>query len=208
MCWISLNVAWLGNKIGDFSFYHYRINHDLTSAQNTNSTGIRLEGDIKPDQFKYSWVAEIATQSDGADNPVSYRANYHLLEGRLGYQRFGVRAGQEQLGADHGTGFSTPLATLHSFQGFTDQFLQTPANGITDNYLSLEALPDRAKIAVSYHQFRPVKVGGDHGEEWSLLITYPFTDYFQVLFKYAEFSGSDFANPDTRKYWLQFNFDY
>jgi hypothetical protein len=27
-------------------------------------------------------------------------------------------------------GFSTPLATLHKFQGWVDKFLTTPANGI------------------------------------------------------------------------------
>ena len=34
-------------------------------------------------------------------------------------------------------GFTTPLATLHKFQGFADKFLTTPANGIRDTYIEL-----------------------------------------------------------------------
>ena len=42
--------------------------------------------------------------------------------------------GIEYLEGNGTIGFSTPLATLHKFQGFADVFLTTPASGITDAY--------------------------------------------------------------------------
>ena len=36
-------------------------------------------------------------------------------------------------------GFTTPLATLHKFQGWADKFLATPVNGIEDEYVNLSA---------------------------------------------------------------------
>ena len=46
------------------------------------------------------------------------------------------------LGGDNGSGnraFQTPLATKHAFQGWADQFLTTPADGIEDAYLGVTA---------------------------------------------------------------------
>jgi hypothetical protein len=38
-----------------------------------------------------------------------------------------VKVGYELLGSDNGEyGFATPLATLHKFNGWADQFLGTP----------------------------------------------------------------------------------
>jgi hypothetical protein len=33
-------------------------------------------------------------------------------------------------------GFTTPLATLHKFQGWADKFLTTPVNGLADLYVN------------------------------------------------------------------------
>ncbi len=48
--------------------------------------------------------------------------------------------GYELLGSDDGVAaFQTPLATLHKFNGFADQFLVTPAGGLQDIYFYAKA---------------------------------------------------------------------
>ena len=58
-----------------------------------------------------------------------------LLEGGLTFREVRLwRSGYELLGSDGVTvAFSTPLATLHAFEGWADKFLATPAAGITDS---------------------------------------------------------------------------
>ncbi|MFT5806450.1 MAG: hypothetical protein ACI9LG_000713 [Moritella dasanensis] len=44
------------------------------------------------------------------------------------------------MGSDSGDyGFATPLATLHKFNGWSDQFLNTPTQGLADLYLSVSS---------------------------------------------------------------------
>ena len=56
-------------------------------------------------------------------------------------------------------GFTTPLATLHKFQGWADKFLTTPANGLEDLYatasVTLKGVGalDTLGFIVSYHDY-------------------------------------------------------
>lgn len=45
-----------------------------------------------------------------------------------------VLTGYELLGSDNGVGFSTPLATKHKFNRWSDKFLDTPGEGLQDVY--------------------------------------------------------------------------
>ena len=45
--------------------------------------------------------------------------------------------GIEILANDKETSFATPLATLHKFNGFADQFLATPSQGLEDKFLKI-----------------------------------------------------------------------
>ena len=63
-------------------------------------------------------------------------------------------------------GFTTPLATLHKFQGWADKFLTTPPNGIEDMYVNaivnlkgVGAL-DTLALLLSYHDY---DARADHG---------------------------------------------
>ena len=58
-----------------------------------------------------------------------------------------------------GKGFTTPLATLHKFQGWADKFLTTPPNGIEDLYATASVnlkgvgVLDTLGFIVSYHDY-------------------------------------------------------
>ena len=54
------------------------------------------------------------------------------IEPGIAYDRIKLKLGFEVLEGDGTTAFQTPLATLHAFQGWADQFLVTPGAGVDD----------------------------------------------------------------------------
>ena len=101
------------------------------------------------------YAAEFATQTaEAGDGSSEADADYMLAELGVGFSGVTIKAGYELLGSDDGKyGFSTPLATLHKFNGFADQFLTTPNEGLQDTYLSISGKVAGLKLAATYHDF-------------------------------------------------------
>src|SRR5690606_11968653 len=116
-----------------------------------------------------NWIASYATQSDYADNPNRFSANYYLLEGGATFGRFGLRAGYEVLGGDSrpNRAFQTPLATLHAFNGWADKFLTTPAGGIEDLYVGGSASVGPVALQLVWHDYQAEAIDMDYGSEWN-----------------------------------------
>jgi hypothetical protein len=66
------------------------------------------------------------------------------------------------------------LATLHKFQGFSDQFLTTPKEGLKDIYISAKTKVSGIKLAAVYHDFSSKTNNVDFGTEINLVAIYPF----------------------------------
>ena len=67
----------------------------------------------------------------------SHTARYYHGQFGGGLDGFELDADYEVLGSDGGRkGFATPLATLHLWDGWVNEFLTTPANGLRDFYVS------------------------------------------------------------------------
>ncbi|MEC8428021.1 MAG: hypothetical protein VXZ35_06310, partial [Pseudomonadota bacterium] len=116
--------------------------------------------------------------------------------------------GYESLGSDDGDyGFSTPLATAHKFQGWADQFLGTPNQGINDLYFSVGTKVAGVKVLAVYHDFvadEDNAAGDDDlGSEFGFLVAKKFGNYGLSL-KYAAYSEGDdsFNKSDVDKLWL------
>ena len=71
-------------------------------------------------------------------------------------------------------GFSTPLATLHKFDGWADKFLTTPPNGLERRYVTLGyttkgvGVLDTLSANAVYHQFHSNRLRIDYGSEVDL----------------------------------------
>ncbi|MHA6288155.1 hypothetical protein [Maricaulis sp. CAU 1757] len=136
----------------------------------------------------------------------------------LGYQAFGASlargnltfvGGVEILEGAGGTGFATPLATLHAFQGWADVFLSTPASGLRDASLGLKgggihlidgAAP--ASWAVIYHDFDSDNGRLSYGSELDAVFRLPVNDWLTVEAKAALFNGDRNGPADRTKFWL------
>jgi hypothetical protein len=89
--------------------------------------GLRFSGQ----SHGLGYQTEYATQERELGNGNEADADYLLLEGSVDLAGATFKLGFENLQSDDGEfGFSTPLATGHKFQGWTDQFLLTPNEGI------------------------------------------------------------------------------
>ncbi len=203
-----LNAKYSGLEAGTLTGYAYLIDNEDAAAYSTDTYGLRFAG--KTGSFGYA--LEYATQSDAADNPNNYDADYVLAEGSFKVGDVTLKGGYELLGADGADGqFITPLATLHKFQGWNDKFLGggtgNIAGGIEDVYVSASTKLAGVKLSVVYHQLESddSKVSGmnDLGSEFGFVVAKKFGPVGLSL-KYSDYSADDFGS-DTDKLWLTAN---
>ena len=211
-----LNVQYVVRPELTVTAYHYLLGLDnlaLTGAGplgtlSSRTSGVRLSGALAG----VSYALEYARQSDYADNPQELDSDYWLAE--LGYTVRGVllKAGYEVLGGDAGPGnraFQTPLATKHAFQGWADQFLTTPADGVRDAYFGASTALLGGTLQAWHHDFRADQGSSQYGEELDLAYgrAIPGIKGLTGLVKYARYDADDFA-VDTDKLWLQLQYTY
>jgi hypothetical protein len=132
------NLAYDVADYGKLTSYAYLLDLDRSRALSTATYGLQFGGTHSLNGgFALRYVGGYARQTGYADNPLSLALDYWHLEGGVDYEDWSLTGGSETLGGNGVAGFSTPLATLHAFQGDADIFLTTPARGIADRYAKL-----------------------------------------------------------------------
>jgi len=202
---IALNDDW------SVTPYYYHIDNKDVAAFSTATAGVRLSGNIVAGEGKIVLLAEFATQSDIANNPVSYDADYGHLNGMWTLEN-GLSLGlaYETLGGGTAPGmmFRTPLATLHAFQGWADMFLTTPTAGIDDVFATVKYKVGGWNLTGVYHDFSSEVGSADYGTEFDLSAGTKISKNYGVLFKGAFFSSDSVSYPDTNKFWIMFTANY
>jgi hypothetical protein len=203
---IALNDSW------SVTPYYYHIDNKDVAAFSTATAGARLAGNIKAGEDKIALVAEFATQSDIANNPVSYDADYAHLSGMwLMTNGLSLGLAYESLGGDSTTDdamFRTPLATLHAFQGWADMFLTTPDAGIDDVFATVKYKVGDWSLVGVFHDFSSETGDIDYGTEFDVSAGTKLSKNYGILFKGAFFSGDTATYPDTNKFWIMFTANY
>ena len=203
-----LNVSFK-SKLGKLTGYAYLLETDDNTQNSVDTYGISFAGARKADDYKLLYRLEFATQSTphSTDHMApDFSANYWLLEGGVAYTDVSVKLGIETLGSDNGNyGFSTPLATLHKFNGWADIFLATPKGGLQDTYLRLNGKALGGKYHIGYHNFTAddgsMMGVDDYGSELDLQYTKAFMKNYSFGIKYSTFSADGLA-VDTDKFWV------
>jgi len=204
---IALNDSW------SVTPYYYYIDDQDISSFSTGTAGVRLTGGLKAGDSKVNVVAEFATQSDVANNPVSYDAQYFNVGGTWVMDN-GLSLGlaYESLGGDASVAnamFRTPLATLHAFQGWADKFLATPSEGINDLYATVKYKAGNWNLTGVYHDFSSEAGSGNYGTEFDLSAGTKISENYGILFKGAFFSADSASSyADTTKFWIMFTANY
>lgn len=201
-------------KLGKLTGYGLLLDFENAAALSSATWGVRYEnafplgGDVK-----LLAAGEYASQRDYGANPFDYREDYIHGEGGLAYQGFAVKGGYESLGGDGVIGFSTPLATLHKFQGFADVFLATPAVGVEDIYGTASyAVKDGPfgagwKFFATYHEFESELGSADFGNEIDFGLAVDFAKHWSVEAKAAIYDGAG-GFADRNLAWFSLRFQY
>ncbi len=192
----KLNADW--SVVG----YAYLIDNDDAASFSTNTLGARLQGKFALGDGQAAVLADVARQSDAANAPASFDADYIRLQGTWGKDALSLGIGYESLGSDNGQGFRTPLATLHAFNGWADQFLATPATGLEDLYFKASYGIDAWNLQFVYHDFSAESGGGDYGSEIDLSAARTLGGRYTLLLKLAAFNADSTSYTDTTKAWL------
>ncbi|MFT5605355.1 MAG: hypothetical protein ACI9G5_002325 [Paracoccaceae bacterium] len=132
-------------------------------------------------------------------------AEYMLAEGGLAVAGLTAKLTYESLGSDNGAyGFSTPLATLHKFNGWADVFLNTPAVGLVDTYATLSGPLVGGSLSIMYHKFvadEKTATRDELGSELDISYAKKFGKNYSAGIKYASFSAADLV-VDADKMWV------
>jgi len=234
----SLNTYWEFGKWPLILDVNYKVSNLLkikvfsyliTDIHNTY--GIKLSGKYKFNYLNANYIFEYTKQTDPYKidnlkikpdidtNYYRFGLNTNIQKWIIGleYTHFGDKNGKDK-------GFSTPLATLHAFDGWSDTLLQGGANGfdyglneykLTIGYKNVKY----GKFLVSYLIFKSYKsqpTGRNIGTEIDLLYTKNLTKRLSLLLKSAFYDGNNGyftggslkGQNDVNKFWAQLDFKY
>lgn len=187
---------------GTITGYGYLLEVDNGTDNALDTFGVRFAG--KASGFGYTLEAATQTNETGG---MEYDTTYLLAEASKVFEGIKVTAGYELLGSDNGVGFATPLATLHKFNGWADQFLGTPGVGLADLYIGAAGKAAGGKWAVTFHSYsadESTAAVDDLGSEINALYATKIAGKYPLGVKVASYSAGDDAagKVDTTKLWI------
>ncbi len=197
---------------GKLTGFQYSLDIDEAPALSTRTAGLRFAGSTAVADLDLTYLVGIARQADAGANPASFSETYYVAEGGVGLARLEAEIGYELLGGNGTSAVTTPLATLHAFQGWADRFLATPARGLADGYAKLgygfgAAGPfTRLDLTAVYHAFSTDAGSADLGNETDLSLV-ARTERLALTLKYASFDG-DAPLADADKAWLSLEYSW
>lgn len=195
-----IHARYEGSELGKLTAYGYLLELPETESNSQQTYGIRFQGRREFSGRKLLYMAEYAKQDayKGGDDGID--ADYwHLLLG-LAAKGISGKLGYEVLGADDYSGFETPFATKHLFNGLADLFLNTPKEGLRDACFSLGGKVAGVGLQGVYHDFQADEGGANYGRELDLSATWAFREYKLGLI-YANYDADEYA-VDTEKFWV------
>lgn len=204
--------AALDAGFGTLTGFAYLIEVQEAPVHSSRTYGLRFAGKRQLEAMAVQYALSYATQKQGHGNPIRYSADYYLADISLQYACATLGAAYEVLGGNGVKGFATPFASLHNFQGWTDQFLNTPPDGVADlsvkaGYSWRNVGPFSAVDALAvYHDFQAAHVGAAYGSEIGFMVKAVWKT-LSFLVKYADYDAKTFV-PDTRKIWFEMTYDF
>jgi Alginate export len=190
---------------------------NLTAARNasTDTIGARVSGKVWLGLIGVSYGLTHAEQKDAGANPVNLDLGFTSAEVIGAFDIYTVRLGYEVAEGNGVRNFSTPLGTVHAFQGWSDAFdINSPTavpNGVEDLNLTVNLRPRWRKdkffnldFTFRYHDFQTQRTGVAIGTELNAQFTAAFTPQLSMIVKGAKFDGTDLPGSfaDRTKIWV------
>lgn len=217
-----LNATWSPAEALRLQGFVYALDFQNSAANSSITKGVKASGKTWAGLYQLAYNLTYAMQSDYRRNTAAYDLDYWSADVAGTFDIYTLKAGYESLEGNGARGFTTPLATVHAFQGWSDAFVQAAGgnkgfvDGIEDFNLTFNAKPRfrmaylfNADLIVRYHDFNDQKTGADLGHEWNLQAQAAVTPKLSVALKYADFEreatvplGTAVPPPSRTKVWL------
>ncbi len=206
-----LNFTYKFGKFSTLTGYAYWLADYDESINSSQTYGVRLHGAPRlKNDISLSYDVAYSNQSNYENNPGSFQLDrYNILLG-IAYVGFTLKSGMEILDGNGTYAFQTPLASKHNYQGWADQFLDTPAAGVRDIQASIDKNFYGVDFLFAYHSFADSYGHGYYGNEYDFLMSKNFGKHYQVLAKYAYYDADNSlaaqtagVDKNTQKIWLQ-----
>ena len=196
--------------LGKLTGFAYLTDFDEAPRDSAQTLGMRFTGEKPVQKVKVAWLLSWAQQTERANNPLNFSEDFYTAEFTGTFRQYSLGVGYEVMEGNGVRGFSTPLATLHKFDGWADKFLTTPPNGLERRYVTLGyttkgvGVLETVSATAVYHQFDSNRLNIDYGSEVDLQLQAKY-QRFNFLLKYADYNAAAFAT-DTHKYWVELDY--
>ncbi len=205
-----LNVSHSGIQGITLGAYAYVMNFEDIGSWDNNTFGVSAKGDV----LGLTLYGELAYQ-DKAGVSGEEEALYGHATATKTFGTQAVTLGMEYLEA----GFKTPLATLHAFNGFADNFVGGRTNGnhngLADLYVSHTVpIVYGMKWTNTLHAFGDNDLSTGYGWEYNSVLVKKFDDHFTAIAKFAQFEsdGDVFSGkaalPTTTRFSVELNYTF
>ncbi|MDR6533760.1 hypothetical protein J2800_004530 [Caulobacter rhizosphaerae] len=194
-----LNATWSPAEALRLQGFVYALDFGNSAVNSSLTKGVKASGKTWVGLYQLAYNATYAKQSDYHHNTPNFDLAYFGGDVSGTFDIYTVKASYESLEGDGTRGFTTPLATVHAFQGWSDAFVSPGGNksfvdGIEDANLSFNAKPRfkrtyffNTDIQVRYHDFNDQRTGADLGHEWDVAFAAAITPKLSIQLKYADF---------------------
>ncbi len=193
--------------LGRLNAYGLLLDFQNAPAQSGQTYGVRWSREWEARAFRPRLTLEAATQRDYRGNSAGFDLGYQHAEIAVRRDRWSVNVGGERLEGNGARGFSTPLASLHPFQGWADVFNATPADGVRDLYAGVSHTtrpwPAQQPVTLTLvgHDFTDDGGGVDFGSELDASVRFTLSRV-SLEAKAAVFESDDPRFADRTKMWL------
>lgn len=213
----GLNASLTLSQALKVTAFMYNIEGQDNAAQSSDTIGARATGSFAYEDVTFNYALSLAQQEDNSESLTAYDADYYAGDLSATFAGFTLGAGFEVLES----GFSTPLATLHKFNGFADVFLGASGTGIANGLEDVYAyagykipLGEKKSIPVKviYHSFSPESGSGDYGTEIDIVASYKINKYLSLVGKYGNYDSDGgsggVGGVDKDMFTFEMNFVY
>jgi hypothetical protein len=213
--WISdshVVEADLDGAMGKLSAYALLLNFRNAAAQSSQTYGARWQKDWDVGDYNARLALEAAAQGDYGNAPLRFDLGYQAVELAVRRGAWSVALGGERLEGNGARGFSTPLATLHAFQGWADVFVNTPPDGVRDLYggVSYSTRPwprsQPVVLTLTAHSFTDDSGARDFGDELDASARFVLNANTALELAAAAFNGADSRFGDRDKVWVSLEY--
>ena len=216
------NATWSPSEAVRLEGFVYALDFSNSAANSSITSGLKASGKTWVGLYQLAYNATYAKQSEYRSNTAPYNLAYWGGDVTGLFDIYSLKLSYESLEGNGTRGFTTPLATTHLFNGWSDAFVQplggnkSFVDGLEDLNLTFNSKPRfrftyffNSDFILRYHDFKDQRTGADLGKEWNAQFLAAITTKLSVAVKYADFEraatvpvGTAAPPPSRTKVWF------